>query len=115
MDDRGEIEAISLALELKADFLLEDMGDQDSFLAAYELLESKSNWGMIKDLSGGIGLEVRRQVPLAQNPQGAKMLAKLADLMDEAARNATPENRDLVKKIVRDWRELSRQSKFSLP
>jgi cytochrome c peroxidase len=103
------------AHEVGDQFLLEDMEDQDSFLAAYEFLESKSRWGMIKDLFGGIGMEVRRQVPLAQNPQGAKMLAKLADMMDGAARNATPENRDLVNKSVRDWRELSRQSKFSLP
>lgn len=91
------------------------MEDQDSFLAAYEFLESKSKWGMIKDLFGGIGMEVRRQVPLAQNPQGAKMLNRLADLMDTAAQNATRKDRDLVNNNVRDWRELSRQSKFSLP
>ncbi len=103
------------AHEVGDQFLLEDMEDQDSFLAAYEFLESKSKWGLIEDLFGGIGMEVRRQVPLAQNPQGAKMLAQLANQMDEAARNANREDRDLVRKNVRDWRELSRQSKFSLP
>lgn len=103
------------AHEVGDQFLLEDMEDQDSFLAAYEFLESKSKWGMIEDLFGGIGMEVRRQVPLAQNPQGAKMLNRLADLMDTAAQNATRKDRDLVNNNVRDWRELSRQSKFSLP
>jgi len=96
-------------------FLLEDMEDHDSFLAAYEFLESKSKWGMIEDLFGGIGMEVRRQVPLAQYPQGAKMLTRLANQMDEAARNVNRKARDLDRKNVRDWRELSRQSKFSLP
>lgn len=103
------------AHEVGDQFLLEDMEDQDSFLAAYEFLESKSKWKMIEDLFGGIGMEVRRQVPLAQNPQGAKMLNRLADLMDTAAQNATRKDRDLVNNNVRDWRELSRQSKFSLP
>lgn len=103
------------AHEVGDQFLLEDMEDQDSFLAAYEFLESKSKWGLIEDLFGGIGMEVRRQVPLAQNPQGAKLLTRLADLMDAAARNATTKDRDLVSRNVRDWRELSRQSKFSLP
>lgn len=96
-------------------FVLEDMEDQDSFLAGYEFLTQRRKWGLSEDLFRSIGLEVRRQIPIATNQDGKKALARLAEMMDEAAQLAASQKADLVNEKVAAWRELSRQSKYVLP
>lgn len=96
-------------------FILEDLEDQDSFMAGFEFLEQRGKWHMIEDLFRGIGREVRRQASIAQNPDGAKALTRLGTLMDDAVTNIKTSKFTLVKENVTAWREQARQARFVLP
>lgn len=92
----------------------EDLEDQFSFLTAFEFLAERKKWPVLANLFRGIALEVRRQLPLARNPEARPILEQLAALMDQAASDVSSERYDAARDDVASWRELYRRNQHSL-
>lgn len=95
-------------------FVAEDMEDQYSFLSAFEFLAEKGKWKEITSLCRAVGMETRRQAGNAAYPPARPILNQLADLADEAARDAAEGRHAPAREKIVQWRQTHQreQGKF---
>jgi len=100
--------------EMGDNFLVDDLEDQESFLAAAEFLVERKKFGVLTDLLRGVELAMRQLRASVRNDAAGPVFDKLCDLLAQATTAAEQGGYDKALERVKQWRALYQANRKEL-